>query len=233
METKIVIIADIHGNYDALSALPEDYDELWVLGDLVNYGPQPQEVVADIMAHASAVIRGNHDHAIAHDSDPHWKPRYSRMAETTRNYTASVLSDQQKEFLRNLPLGATLERRGTTFYLTHATPSDPLHGSHLPDSEEWVSEVECVSADVLLVGHTHVPFLRRIGEKVLLNPGSLGQSRSGRSVATYAVWEDGVFALKAFQYRREETIKKLRALSFPPDVEKDVVSILNTGVVSN
>ena len=203
METKIVIIADIHGNYDALSAFPDDYDELWVLGDLVNYGPQPQEVVAYIMAQASAVVRGNHDHAITHDDDPHWKPRYSRMAEATRSYTASVLSEQQKEFLRNLPLRATLERRGTTFYLTHATPSDPLRGSYLPDSKEWISEVECVSADVLLVAHTHVPFLRRIGEKVLLNPGSLGQSRSGRSDATYAVWQNGFFALKSFRYPKE------------------------------
>ena len=47
---KIVIISDIHGNYDALRALPDDGDELWVVGDLVNYGPEPREVVAHIMA---------------------------------------------------------------------------------------------------------------------------------------------------------------------------------------
>lgn len=58
---KLVILSDIHGNHDALRALPEEYDELWVLGDLVNYGPQPKEVVADVMEKASLVVQGNHD----------------------------------------------------------------------------------------------------------------------------------------------------------------------------
>ena len=133
---KLIVVSDIHGNYDASRALPEDYDELWVLGDLVNYGPQPREVVAEIMAQASAVVRGNHDHVVAHKGEARWEPRYASIAETTRRYTASVLSEQQKEFLRSLPLAATLERSGTKFYLTHATPSNPLHGSYLPESHE-------------------------------------------------------------------------------------------------
>ena len=59
---KITIISDIHANFDALQAFPEDYDELWVLGGLVNYGPQPTEVVDQIMKTAEIVVRGNHDH---------------------------------------------------------------------------------------------------------------------------------------------------------------------------
>jgi fructose-1,6-bisphosphatase len=62
---KIVILSDIHGNYEALKALPEDYDELWVLGDLVNYGPQPSEVVEFVREKASLVVRGNHDDSVA------------------------------------------------------------------------------------------------------------------------------------------------------------------------
>ena len=61
---KLVIISDIHGNYDAWSALPEEYDELWVLGDLVNYGPQPKEVFEEVTQKASLIVRGNHDHAV-------------------------------------------------------------------------------------------------------------------------------------------------------------------------
>ena len=63
---KLVIISDIHGNHDALRALPEEYDELWVLGELVNYGPQPKEVVADVMDAEQLVT----DQAFNHVEDP-------------------------------------------------------------------------------------------------------------------------------------------------------------------
>jgi predicted phosphodiesterase len=60
---KILIISDIHGNYDVLRALPEDYDEVWVWATCLNYGPEPREVVAEIMHKASVVVQGNHDDA--------------------------------------------------------------------------------------------------------------------------------------------------------------------------
>jgi predicted phosphodiesterase len=69
---KIVITSDIHGNYDALRVLPEEYDELWVLGDLLNYGPEPREVVTQIMDKATAVVRGNHDEAVVSTEAAPW-----------------------------------------------------------------------------------------------------------------------------------------------------------------
>jgi predicted phosphodiesterase len=154
---KIVIVADIHGNHDALRALPDDYDELWVLGDLVNYGPEPREVVETVMASAAVVVRGNHDHAVAHDDDSQRSSRYRAASEATRRYTSSVLGASQKSFLRGLPLQARIEREGVAFHLAHARPSDPLYGRCPPASEEWATEVEALPADVLLVGHTHAP----------------------------------------------------------------------------
>jgi hypothetical protein len=67
---KIVIISAFHGNFDALEALPETYNELWVLGDLVNYGPEPAAVVDFVKANGSILVRGNHDHSIGYDEDP-------------------------------------------------------------------------------------------------------------------------------------------------------------------
>ena len=163
---------------------------------LVNYGPEPRELVEQVIARATVVVRGNHDHAVAHDDDSRWTPRYRAVAEATRGYTSSVLSAAQKQYLRGRPLQAQVERGGVSFHLTHASPSNPPHGSCLQNSEEWVGEVEAVSADVLLVGHTHAPFLRRIGNWVLLNPGSLRQPRTGSPVASYAVWQDGKFNLR-------------------------------------
>lgn len=228
---KILIAADIHANYDAWSALPEDYDELWVLGDLVNYGPQPREVIEDVMAKASLVVQGNHDNAVAHDDDSRWSSRYRRMSEATRRFTASVLTDEHKAYLRALPLHAQAERNGVRFHLTHATPTDPHYGRHPPGSEAWAEELARVDADVLLVGHSHVPFVRRFGDQVVLNPGSIGQPRTGDSLARYAIWQDGNFELRSFHYPVAATVGKLRALALPQPVEAELVSILETGVV--
>ncbi len=91
--------------------------------------------------------------------------------------------------------------------------------------------MESVPADVVLVGHTHTPFVRKIGNRVLVNPGSLGQPKTGKPDACYAVWQDENFDLKSFSYPVERTIAKLRSLSFRPEIEKDLITVLQTGSV--
>ena len=89
-----------------------------------------------------------------------------KMADVTRRYSASVLKKDQKEFLRQLPLKLELKRQDTSFYLCHAKPSDPLYCYCPEQSEEWAKELGQVKADVLLVGHTRIPFVRQIGNRV-------------------------------------------------------------------
>lgn len=225
---KIIILSDIHSNDDALRALPEGYDELWVLGDLVGYGPQPLEVIDEVRARATIVVRGNHDHAAVHEGDRRWRPSYRATAEATCRYTASLLDEARRDYLRGLPLRAECVRDGSRFFLTHATPSDPLYGRCSTD-EEWAREAESVAADVVLVGHTHVPSVRRVGDRLLVNPGSLGQPKSGSPAACYAVWQDGRIELRSFPYPIEATVERLRALPFPRDVEEGLVRTLRTG----
>ena len=228
---KIAIISDLHGNYEALRSLPTGYDELWILGDLVNYGPEPAAVVGFARTNSTVVIRGNHDNSIGFDVDPRCTVRYQKMADLTRRYTASALEKEQKQFLRLLPLKLELEREDTRFYLCHAKPSDPLYGYCPEESDEWVEELEQVNADVLLVGHTHTPFIRKIGKKIVVNPGSLGQPKTGKPDACYAIWENGDFQLKSFPYAVDKTVERLKALAFPLDVEKDLITVLQTGSV--
>ena len=228
---KIAIVSDIHGNYDAWKLFREEYDELWVLGDLVNYGPQPNEVILEVMEKASVVVQGNHDNAVANDDDSRWTSRYRELSTATRAFTSSVIGFEQKEYLGKLPLHTNVERDGKLFYLTHASPSDPLYGKCLPDDGEWISEFKKFPADVLLVGHTHVPFMRKIGEKTLLNPGSIGQSRAGNSLASYAVYENGRFELKSFQSPVGTTVEKLKRLTLPVHIIAKLADILETGSV--
>ncbi len=123
---KIGIISDIHGNLEALTGLPENFDELWVLGDLVNYGPNPGEVIDFVKANASVAIRGNHDHAIGFNENPRCSALFREMAQAMQEYTSSVLSESQKQFLRDLPLRADRELRGMKVSMCHAVPSEPL-----------------------------------------------------------------------------------------------------------
>ncbi|KRE02365.1 phosphoesterase [Bosea sp. Root670] len=226
---KIAIISDIHGNLDALRAFSETYDELWVLGDQVNFGPQPREVIEIIRDRADIAIQGNHDHAVGFDDDSRWTPKFRAIAEATRRHTSAKLSEEQKLYLRELPLAVQAVREGTRFQLVHATPSDPHYGYLLEDADGWAAELESVDADVLLVGHTHMPFIRRIGNKIVVNPGSIGQPRGGKPRPSYAVWQDGAFELRSFDYPIESTVAKLEALGHPPEVEAELVRILREG----
>jgi protein phosphatase len=139
---KIVIVSDIHANLEALTSIPERYDELWVLGDLVDYGPSPREVIDFVRSHATVVVRGNHDHAVAFGEDPCCSPAFRAMASATLAYTKAILSPDDLEYLSKLPLIAERVVDGIRFLLCHAAPSDPLYKYVPPDSNLWDSEAE-------------------------------------------------------------------------------------------
>jgi protein phosphatase len=226
---KILIVSDIHGNFDALSELRESYDELWVLGDLVNYGPEPAPVVDYIKSKATLVVRGNHDNSIGFNQDPRCSAPFKDMAEATRRFTDSVLDSGHKHFLRSLPLFEETRCGDTRFYLCHAVPSDPLFGYCEAESDRWATEVESLASDVLLVGHTHVPFVRSVGRCLVVNPGSLGQPKTGGPESCYAIWEDGKVELKSSPYAVESAVDKVQALPIAEHLRNELSTILRTG----
>ncbi len=124
---RIAIVSDIHANIEALSFVPEEYDELWVLGDLVDYGPSPRDVIDFVRSRATIVVLGNHDHAVAFDDDPRCSPDFREMARATLAYTRAVLHPDELEYLSSLPLRAERSVDGFRFMLCHAAPSDPLY----------------------------------------------------------------------------------------------------------
>jgi predicted phosphodiesterase len=227
---RICIISDLHANIEALSALPLDYDELWMLGDLVNYGPDPGATIEFVRSHASTVIRGNHDNAVGFGADCRCSPRFREMADATRDFTVSALSAADKQFLRNLPMCACRQLNSDVFFLCHATPADLLYEYRPPDSPLWGQEEPSSSgANIILAGHTHLPFRHKFKNRLVANPGSLGQSKAGDSRARYAIWQDGEIELKAYEYPVEKTIAKVLALPVPEEVKRDLVHVLRTG----
>lgn len=229
---KIVIISDIHGNLAALNALPErDFDELWCIGDLVDYGPNPHEVVEWVRHQAKVTVRGNHDHAAGFSVDPQCSTPFKKLAEDTLRYTQVVCTQDDFGFLRSLPIRQELTLNATSFYLVHAIPSDPLFGYSPEDSDQWKQEIGRINANVLIVGHTHTPFVRHEGNTTILNPGSLGQPKTGRPLACYAVWQDGHFSLKEFDYPVADTIRGIRAMPISSEEQDALIGLLRTGAL--
>lgn len=229
---RVAILSDLHGNWDALAAFTaagERFDQIWVLGDLVNYGPQPNEVVAWVAAHAAQVVCGNHDRALGFGEDPRCSLPYRQMASEMAAYTASVLTPAHRNYLRGLPSSLRIELEGRRFYLCHATPSDPLYGYCLADSPHWEREFAAAGCDILLAGHTHLPFVRAIGGGTVANPGSLGQPKAGSPAANYAIWSGRGLELRSLDYPWPETVAKLAPIPLSAAVRADLADGLRTG----
>lgn len=231
---RILVISDLHANWPALEAVlaAEPFDRLMVGGDLVSYGPHPREVIEAVRRRATVTVRGNHDNALAHQVDCRCAPSSKPLAEATRAVHRERLSPDEVAFLGSLPLTASTELGGARFFSVHASPRDRLFAYTLtPDApdDRLASEVDDVDADYVLLGHTHLPMIRRIGPRVVINPGSLGQPRDGDPRPSYAVIEDGVARLKRVDYEVERTIRDLRALPIESRIAESLTSILRTG----
>jgi putative phosphoesterase len=227
---KIVIASDLHANLEALAVLPRDRDQLWILGDLVNYGPNPVEVVDFVRRNASLVVRGNHDHAIGFREDPGCHGRFRELAEATAEYTQEQLRAEDREYLRSLPLQIEVDVEGTRFHLCHAVPSDPLFGYVPPQAEErWMQECSHLSSHVLLVGHTHLAFVEQFGNCLVVNPGSLGLPDNRSALASYVVWENGRTSSCWTAYRFDITTRKTESMPVTEDVRADLATLLSGG----
>jgi putative phosphoesterase len=230
---KIAIVSDIHANLVALEAFPEEnYDQLWCLGDLVDYGPRPHEAIQWVRNHVTAAVRGNHDHAVGFGVDPQCSPPYKHLASETMQYTRGVCTKDDFAFLRDLPIQEKIVIGTQEFYLVHAAPTDPLFGYRPQDSELWEKEIQSINADVLVVGHTHTPFIRQVGGCTIVNPGSLGQPKTGRPLACYAIWEDGEISLKEYDYPLKKTIRQLRQMPLSKQDIEQLIAVLKTGGLS-
>jgi len=191
----------------------------------VNYGPQPSEVIAFVRQYASVVVSGNHDFAIATGSDPHCSPAFRGMARAMQQYTESILTEGERAYLRALPRSVYREIDGKRFLLCHATPSD-LFRYGPAEAAFWSQEAAATDADILLVGHTHLPFVLDLGSRRVVNPGSVGQPKHGRPEACYAIWDEGEITLRSCSYDVEATVAKLLDLPIDPGIALQLAQVL-------
>lgn len=228
---KILVISDIHGNLAALNAVNEKADMVFCLGDIVNYGPYPGECIKRIQNLTDKVVRGNHDNALGRNLDCGCSEKYKELSDAGKGFTETVLNKFEKEFLGNLPVTIDTEVAGKKFLLSHASPSGDMYKYLRPDvsDKELEDELNDSNADIVFIGHTHLPMIREIKGVTIVNPGSVGQPRDGIPMASYAVWDDGHVEIKRVSYDIEATVKGLQATNIPSRHVAGLTKILKEG----
>lgn len=195
---KIALIGDVHANLPALEAVLDHAgrqgarDELWNVGDFVGYGPFPDEVVKVLRTEKTESIIGNYDQKVLQVSRRKQEWQKSKPPEKwiAFKWAWENLSRESRDFLRELPAERRLEACGKRILLIHGSPLSIKE--HLtPDTPEpRLRELSrAARADIIICGHSHIPFIREVDGVFFLNPGSVGRPDDGDPRASYAVLE--------------------------------------------
>lgn len=230
---RVLVLGDIHSNWAALSAVaqaePGPFDACLVTGDLVDYGSDPVRCIRWVRDHATAVVRGNHDHAVAQRVAARSGSGLKSIAAAARPLHWQVLGREEMKFLARLPVTCRLAVGDKTFFLVHATPRDPMDEYLGDDRPAWAARLDLVEADYVLVGHTHVPYVLELGRTAVVNPGSVGQPRDGDPRAAYAVIEDGRVEVRRVAYDLDAAVAHLRTAGFRDEAFDVAERTLRTG----
>lgn len=226
---KILLLADIHANWPALAAIDETFDACLFMGDVVDYAADPVPCLEWVRQHATAWVRGNHDHAVAQRVSVRPGGTFRTISAAMRPAHFRALSDEHLTWLAQMPVTRHLTLDGLRFLLVHASPRDPMD-EYVPETaEEWGARLGHVAADFVCVGHTHVPTHLHLEGMQIINPGSVGQPRDGDPRASYAIIENGSVSFRRVAYDIDRTVRNMRAQGVDPGVIQQAEAVLRTG----
>ena len=206
------IIADIHSNLAAFEAVLDDIagrggvGELWCLGDVVGYGPDPHQCIELLRGHKHLCVAGNHDWAAIGKMDT---SDFNREAAIACQWTGQQLSSEDVQYLQSLPLILSREN----FTIVHGSPREPIW-EYVLSTSNAEDNFACFETRFCLVGHSHVPLVFELmdensvclyrqfpdelllGEhRLIINPGGVGQPRDGDPRASYAIYDSEAMAI--------------------------------------
>lgn len=185
---RLLVVADIHSNLPALEGVLEDagrFDAAVCAGDIVGYGPDPGECIRRAAERSFRCVSGNHDAAIVTGDTSRFNPYAAAAVDINRR----LVGGADRAWLRGLPAKLTLNMEAVKVAVFHGSPLDPLNEYVFPPEAELRAAefLDLSGADLLILGHTHVPYIIRSGRRWMLNPGSVGQPRDGDPRASYMV----------------------------------------------
>ena len=202
---RTLVISDIHSNSDALKAVISDavvFDRVWCLGDVVGYGPDPNECIQILKSLPRLVcILGNHDAAVMGFIE---LSAFNNEASAAIMIQERMLSQESREFLELLEV----QRVEDCITLAHGSPRNPIW-EYVMNARTAKENFSAFDTQVCLIGHSHIPVIFiddhskhpgillpssgdmwRSEKRFLLNPGSVGQPRDRNPLASYVIWDD-------------------------------------------
>jgi predicted phosphodiesterase len=233
---RILLLSDVHANLPALEAVikhARDFEQVWCLGDVVGYGPEPNECIDRLREYPLISLAGNHDLAVVEKialSD------FTKTAQEIIFWTRQQLTASNLEWLRSLAASPLSVGHGIT--LVHATPRDSVW-EYLVTREIARDNLAFVETPICLNGHSHIPIifrkpwdglkvleeplpvnspiLLRTYDQIFINPGSVGQPRDEDPRASYAVIDLDAMTLthRRVQYDFTATQKLMKQANFP------------------
>lgn len=210
----MLFISDVHSNYIALKEVLEQEDKnekIIHAGDVVGYNPYPNETISIFKQYNVISIAGNHDKSILSGDFSN----FNDLAKVAGIWTRNALNSENLRYLATLKSSIVLNVDNKKLVVHHGAPFDEDYYIY----EENVSDslLEYDHADILLLGHTHIPYIRKFGAKMICNPGSIGQPRDGDNRAAYIIinTETMDIELKRVQYNIREVIDKIEGMGLP------------------
>lgn len=199
---RIALFSDIHANLPAFETFLADLDSrkvdaVYCLGDMIGYNIWPNEVIAEIRRRGIAALAGNHDQKI-------------------KGYAYELVTAENRGYLNTLPAHIKLEYQNLNIVLAHGSPSSINEYVLVDTDENYVLEMMAeAKANVLCVGHSHLPYHRIIGEKHVINIGSIGKPKDGNPNGCYVILSI-------------ENNIKVDFIRFAYDIEKAALAVVNS-----
>lgn len=233
---KLALISDVHGNLEALQCVLEDIrkqsiTDIYCLGDVIGYGPNPRECLDLVRKRTKLCILGNHDQAAMFDPDG-FNPVALRAIYWTREQLESGGGSQKDinlrwDFLGELPR----QKEDGDFLFIHGSVREPTNEYVFPEDvydTRKMQELFRRLGRYSFQGHTHIPgvftesgeFLspdecdyefQLVGDKVMVNVGSVGQPRDSNPNSCYVIIENDTIYFRRVEYPLEDTIRKIYA----------------------
>ena len=233
---RCLVLSDIHANLPALEAVLTDagqFDVVWCLGDVIGYGPDPNECVARLREYPHLSLSGNHDWAALGKIDLRG---FNSDARISVEWTQRHLAPGARAYLQALP-PSTIE---SGYTLAHGSPRQPIW-EYILDPMTAGNNFGAFKTTVCMVGHTHIPSMFHMPKdstdgqhceshapvwkqalhlnsgRWIINPGSVGQPRDGNPDASYAILqpEENVWEYRRVAYPVQDTQRRMRDQGLP------------------
>lgn len=191
---RFAVIGDIHSNLFALESVLQDIAErdtdfIICTGDVVGYSPYPNEVIELLRRNSILTVQGNYDKAIGNKElicgCEYTDPKDIELAADSVYFTNQAINENNRLYLRNLPQLIRFQIGELRAVVVHGSPfriNEPI----LHDSPEFHDIIAFIPEDIIICGHTHIPYFSEVNGKYIINPGAVGKPKTGRD-AVYAV----------------------------------------------